>query len=371
VRLPGVRKLYAYRDDVRRLIAEQTSTEEKRDCNPHLDSVSSAFIVKRQTQSGPRWHVRYRLGGREAPLKQTGSFERERDARGRRDFVLSELAAGRDPQASLAMLVEQPQRQTLSEWGVAYANSRVDYAEQTRKNVDSHLKAIMNVLGDRDPAHLTPADVQEWIAGLELKPSSVRRYIATLRALLDFAGVEPNPARDERVRLPREERVVVHPPSAAEVDAIIARSPPRWRLPLRVLEQTGMRIGELTALSWGDVDEQRSRFRVESGKTASARRFVAVPEWLMSEVSQTVPREDRTPERRVFPGLTVDVAGNVMWRACKAVGIPNYSPHDLRHRYASVQIARGIPVTKVAAQLGHSRNSMTLDVYSHVLLDDE
>ena len=58
-----------------------------------------------------------------------------------------------------------------------------------------------------------------------------------------------------------------------------------------------------------------------------------------------------------------------MWRACKAAGISNDSPHDLRHRYASVKIAEGVPVTTLAAQLGHSRKSLTLDTYSHVLLD--
>jgi len=36
-----------------------------------------------------------------------------------------------------------------------------------------------------------------------------------------------------------------------------------------------------------------------------------------------------------------------------------------------VQISRGVPVTMVAAQLGHSRNSTTLDTYSHVLIDDQ
>jgi integrase len=95
-----------------------------------------------------------------------------------------------------------------------------------------------------------PADVQEWIAGLTLKPASIRRYLATLRAVLDFAGVDPNPARDNRVRLPREQHVPVDPPSAQDVEAIIATIPQRWRLPLRTLEQTGMRVGELHALAW-------------------------------------------------------------------------------------------------------------------------
>jgi len=203
-----------------------------------------------------------------------------------------------------------------------------------------------------------------------LKPSSIRRYLATLRAVLDFAGVDPNPARDSRVRLPREERTVVDPPSAAEVETIIGNVPPRWRLPLRVLEQTGMRVGEAHALAWGDVDERGNRFRIKAGKTAAARRWVAVPDWLVHEVAATCPREDRTAERRVFPGFTPDVAKNIMARACKAAGIVHRHPHDLRHRYASVKIAEGVPVTTVAAQLGHSKKSLTLDVYSHVLIDE-
>ena len=88
----------------------------------------------------------------------------------------------------------------------------------------------------------------------------------------------------------------------------------------------------------------------------------------MAEIAETCPREDRTAERRVFAGFTPDVAKNVMARRVRHAGIVTVIPHDLRHRYASVQIGRGVPVTQVAAQLGHSKKSLTLDTYSHVLL---
>jgi integrase len=81
----------------------------------------------------------------------------------------------------------------------------------------------------------------------------------------------------------------------------------------------------------------------------------------MEEVAAVCPCEDRSADRRVFPGFTPDVAKNVMARACKSGGIIHRHPHDLRHRYASVQIGRGVPVTTVAAQLGHSTKSLTLD----------
>jgi integrase len=185
------------------------------------------------------------------------------------------------------------------------------------------------------------------------------------------AGVEPNPARDRRIKLPKIEVATVEPPAAKQVDAIIAHSPPRWRLALRTLEQSGMRVGELRDLEWRDVDLSESRFRVRHGKTATARRWVAVPEWVMAEIAETCPPDDRTAERRVFPGFSPDLAKNVMARACKSTGIPHFHPHDLRHRYASVKLREGIPVTDLAAQLGHSRKSLTLDTYSHVLIDAE
>jgi integrase len=89
----------------------------------------------------------------------------------------------------------------------------------------------------------------------------------------------------------------------------------------------------------------------------------------MLEIAEKMPCEDRTAERLVFPGFTGNAVKNAMARACKAVGIAHRHPHDLRHSYASVKIAEGVPVTTVAAQLGHSRKSPTLDVYSHVLVD--
>ena len=47
-----------------------------------------------------------------------------------------------------------------------------------------------------------------------------------------------------------------------------------------------------------------------------------------------------------------------------------FHPHDLRHRYASLKLREGVPVTDLAAQLEHSKKSMTLDTNSHVLMDD-
>jgi integrase len=90
----------------------------------------------------------------------------------------------------------------------------------------------------------------------------------------------------------------------------------------------------------------------------------------MDEVGLSFPHDDRVPERRVFVGFKAPSLAYAMRRPCQSAGIAHYSPHDLRHRYASVKIAEGVPVTLLAAQLGHTKKSLTLDTYSHVLMAD-
>lgn len=333
----------------------------------------SALITTRRGKTGARYVVRYRLGGRAYPIVHGGSFKTLKEARTRRDLISGELAAGRNPADLLqAMLVEPSKVRTFAEVAEAYQASRVDYASETSKNLGSHLKAILPTFGDRDPATITFGDVQEWVAGLDLKPSSVSRYLATLRLILDHAGVEPNPARDKRVKKPAIIVEEPNPPTAKQVLAILDACPKRWVLALIVAEQTAMRVGEIQSLAWGDVDVAESSFRLRRGETKTRKaRWVQVPAWLMEEIELTCPLEDRTAERPVFVGFSPDAAKNVMARACVAAKIPHFHPHDLRHRRITIWHHDGIPARVLAERAGHARASMSLDVYSHVMRLDE
>lgn len=59
-----------------------------------------------------------------------------------------------------------------------------------------------------------------------------------------------------------------------------------------------------------------------------------------------------------------------MVRGCKHAVIPSYTPHDLRHRCVSILFSAGVPLPIVKEVVGHGRASLTLDVYSHVLIDE-
>jgi integrase len=53
------------------------------------------------------------------------------------------------------------------------------------------------------------------------------------------------------------------------------------------------------------------------------------------------------------------------------VAVPHYSPHSLRHRRITIWHQSGVPARELAERAGHSRPSMSLDVYSHVMPANE
>jgi integrase len=83
-----------------------------------------------------------------------------------------------------------------------------------------------------------------------------------------------------------------------------------------------------------------------------------------------VPREDRTPERRVFQDVNSDRLRTAIGRACIAAGIPSFSPHDLRHRRISLEHLRGVPWARIGEKVGHRNLAVTANTYTHVLSDE-
>jgi integrase len=132
-----------------------------------------------------------------------------------------------------------------------------------------------------------------------------------------------------------------------------------------------MRLGELEGLSWGDVDEQRGRWRVSQAVSKTSRaRWVNVPPVLFEAVTALVARDDRTPDRRVFQGFGGDRFRIAIARACTAAGVPAFSPHDLRHRRISLLHLGGTPWARIGEHVGQRNLATTANTYSHVLTDE-
>jgi hypothetical protein len=165
--------------------------------------------------------ARYRLGGRAYPIRHAGSFRTLKEAtKARCDLVPGEIAAGRNPADTLAsILTVAAHATTLSTWGERFLASRIDVDENTKKNYRSSIHIIGKTFGDRDPATITATEVAEWIATLaeKRKPGTLGQYRIAFRLLLDHVGLDPNPARDPRVKLPKQVREEPTPPPAEHV----------------------------------------------------------------------------------------------------------------------------------------------------------
>ena len=173
------------------------------------------------------------------------------------------------------------------------------------------------------------------------------------------------------MKLPREERREVQPPIAAHVEAVVCLLPTPYRLPALVLDATGMRIGELEALTRGDVDEPRQRWaHLQRRGEDRAGPVGSVPDVLFDTVTGLLAREDRVPERPVFQGFGGERFRTALARACTAAGVPSFSPHDLRHRRVSLLHLGGMPWARIGELVGHDDLMTTARTYTHVVADE-
>jgi integrase len=336
--------------------------------------VASTWITRRTTKDGAtRYRVEFRVGGRESATRYGGSFKTKREADERKRWISGEFAAKRVPDLSFASAAETTV--TLRTIAERWQASRVDVSEGTRQTYRVALGRLLPRLGDTPIETISPQTVADLVAELhaaKLKKQTIRKTISVLAMVFDHAGIQPNPARDRlTVKMPREERRHVEPPTAEHVEAVVRLLPTRYRLPALVLDATGMRIGEIEALTWGDLDEPRGRWRVAvtASKTGRAR-WIEPPAVLYAAVQELVARDDRHADRPVFDHMTSERLRTALTRACTAAGVPAFSPHDLRHRRVSPLHLAGMPWARIAELVGHDDLVTTARTYTHVVADE-
>jgi integrase len=220
------------------------------------------------------------------------------------------------------------------------------------------------------------SDVADLVAKLAAQGKareSIRKSVTALAMVLDFASVAPNPARDRvTVRLPREEPEEPNPPSAAHVEAVYRLVPSRHRLALLFLDWSGARVSAIDTTLVSDYDEPRRRVRLRAATTKTRRALWIDLHPALADAleAQLGPREDRNPDARLFAGSGADALRTAIAKACKAVAVPLWSPHDLRHRRISLLHLRGMPWARIGELVGQRNIVVTAQTYTHVMLDE-
>lgn len=317
-----------------------------------------------------RYLVRWRFAGRDSRLRHGGSFRTRREAELRRRYLLEEIAAGRIPDVNPGLVVERSP--TVGEVLRDYIAARVDVGEGARRNLRSDRNRLPADLLALRVGEVSRAVLQRWVGAQvdegRFGPNAIERSVTLLRMAVASAGVEPNPA--DGVIVPTYERPEVHPPSVDELRRLVATIRPHWHPLIYFLEGSGLRVGELAKVLQRDIDRAGGRLRIAKPRTkgrTAGERWVPVRPAVLAIAPE--PRTTGSEERAFRFGI--NRLQDAMRQACTDAGLRRITPHMLRHRYASRLVAQGLPVTVVADRLGHAKTSMTLDVYSHVLLHDD
>ena len=146
------------------------------------------------------------------------------------------------------------------------------------------------------------------------------------------------------------------------------------------LYYSGMRRGELLALTWADVNFENSTIsvnksvlhkKVTTPKTKSSVRELLMPSQVMRLLSILKSGVEKAKPTYVVFGnfhdnISTTTLGRHFDKYVKASGVNKIRIHDFRHSHASYLINKGFLISIVAKRLGHSNPSTTLDIYSHL-----
>lgn len=142
---------------------------------------------------------------------------------------------------------------------------------------------------------------------------------------------------------------------------------------------TGMREGELLALTPADIDLDKSTIRINKSyqrlnkedvittpKTARSNRVITIPAGLYDCLRSYMAKcYGLQPNDRLFPYTKHFLAHEMNW-GCEKSGVKRIRVHDIRHSHASLLVEMGFSPLLIAKRLGHERVQTTMETYSHL-----
>jgi len=268
------------------------------------------------------------------------------------------------------------------------------YADTVRLHVIPELGRIP--LSKLSPQHL------QSLMNKKLEEGLSRRYVAYIRAVLRIALTQAERwglvAYNvvNRVDAPRVEKHRVQPLETIEARRFLsAVKGERLEALYSVALSIGLRRGEILGLRWQDLDLDAAQLSVVQAaqrirgegiqfsppKTDRALRSVNLPSPLVASLRahRKVQLEERLKEGGRWQDFGLVFTSSIgtpieprnldrhFKRMLKKAGLADMRFHDLRHTAASLMLAANVPARTIMEILGHSRISVTLDTYSHVM----
>lgn len=284
-----------------------------------------------------------------------------------------------DLKLELRQLKDQPNRYTLKEWSEICINKmRIQFKNSTIMGYEGNLTKWINpYLGDFYIDEISGFMIHDLIydkitgIGMDARRGILKRIKRLFTMAMDEGLISRNPASGITVKVPEAQQLVFN---RTEIDTLLLEahncSHPfynHWVLAIL----TGMRNGELFALTWNDIDFENKVISVTKawtikdglGPTKSTRnRYIPISGELESFL-KGLKSKSVGPNKNVLEQHKEWVQGNqakVLKDFCRKIGITPIKFHDLRATFITQLLIRGVSLAKVMKIVGHSTIKTTM-----------
>jgi len=260
--------------------------------------------------------------------------------------------------------VQRDRLQTFNSMAERYMEWAVEHCPRSLRFYRTIVRQVTAEFGARPMGEITTQDVEKYLKSrLEggSKPATVNRSRAVLSHMFTMASkwglVEHNPVSDTEAR--KENNIAPRPLTEEEERRVFAIMPQSRREIAVFAINTGMRLGELRAQRWSDVDMDAGVLTVTLPKSG---KHEVIP--LNSAALSVLASAERSSEL-VFPHIPRSMS-TVFVRYVKLAGLEGITFHCLRDTFISRLAVSASPATMMA--LARHRNFRTTQRY--LKLDD-
>lgn len=246
---------------------------------------------------------------------------------------------------------------------------------------------LIPFFGEKRLNEISVADIRAWQNSL-IQQGYSQTYLKTinnqLSALFNYAvryyelGSNPCRKAGSMGKAKAEEMQIWTKEEFQEFSDCLMDKRVSW-MAFQILFWTGIRIGELLALTFADVDLEQKTITINKSyqrlkgrdiitppKTPKSNRTVNLPDFLMEDLRDYMDSLFHpAPGDRVCP-VTKAFLEKEMLRGVKLSGVKKIRIHDLRHSHASLLVEMGVSPKEIAERLGHENIETTLNTYSHL-----